>query len=104
MAGLCSGLWRTGRIRALLFGPQAYHDAPALAPAQISPEELANAMSFLREQLGEEELRQMLESLSAESGGWLGDRFGRAGGVARRGSGLQRLLRDMSLAWLLTIS
>jgi Ca2+-binding EF-hand superfamily protein len=36
---------------------------------QISPDELRNAMSFLKEQLGEEELRGMLETLNAEARG-----------------------------------
>ena len=35
---------------------------------QISPDELHTAMTFLREEMGEEDLRQMLESLSAEAG------------------------------------
>ena len=35
---------------------------------QISAAELSSAMSFLREQMGEEELRQMLHMLSEEAG------------------------------------
>jgi len=35
---------------------------------QISKEELRSAMTFLREQMGEEELRTMLETLDAEAG------------------------------------
>ena len=35
---------------------------------QISAQELASAMGFLREQMGEEELRHLLEMLSVEAG------------------------------------
>lgn len=41
---------------------------PARPPAQISAGELASAMGFLREQMGEEELRALLETLSVEAG------------------------------------
>lgn len=39
-----------------------------LNPPQISVEELQTALSFLREQVGEEELRHMLQVLSREAG------------------------------------
>lgn len=42
---------------------------PPHPPAeQISTQELADAMGFLREQMGEEELRHLLEMLSVEAG------------------------------------
>lgn len=53
---------------------------------QITNDELQTAMSFLREQLGEEELRHMLETLRAEvrAGG-----LGAVGGRGRGGGGLK---------------
>ena len=40
-------------------------NAPAVAALQISKAELGTAMSFLRGQLGEDELRHLLEQLSS---------------------------------------
>ena len=46
----------------------ALHHPGRASPLQISAAELASAMTFLREQMGEEELRHLLEMLSVEAG------------------------------------
>ena len=71
---LCTALL----LRRTLCAPSQppYHPTPhtrarccsCCSRPQISAAELSSAMSFLREQMGEEELRQMLHMLSEEAG------------------------------------
>ena len=54
----------------------------------ITTDELQTAMSFLREQLGEEELRHMLETLRAEGEGAAGEAAGSGHGQTRHPEGI----------------
>ncbi|GAB4818097.1 hypothetical protein N2152v2_005143 [Parachlorella kessleri] len=54
----------------------------------ITTDELQTAMSFLREQLGEEELRHMLETLRAEGEGASGEAAGSGYGQTRHPEGI----------------
>lgn len=56
------------------------HAATTRPAPQISAQELASAMGFLREQMGQEELRHLLEMLSVEAGA-----YARAAGVGSVG-------------------
>ena len=71
---------------------------PAWAPPpQISPDEIQTAMTFLREQLGEDELRLMLEMLSTESDGGMEidvNRLLEIAGVVESAGGKEERARD----------
>ena len=64
----------------------------SLPMLQISAAELSSAMTFLREQMGEEELRHLLEMLSVEAGASLSGNGSSSGGRWgwHRRSALQR--------------
>lgn len=59
---------RCARTAAAAAKPDSSPPSPMHPACQISMEELQSALSFLREQMGEEELRHMLQELSKHAG------------------------------------